>query len=318
MASPVPIGARRTDNGMSYPAENLHLLRLGEDASRELPREDMTPEEILADPVLVSRLKLNEMAESLARDGQILPGAVRMEGDGCGSLVDGRRRFLGTWIVNRDPSAFLDKGGKPLAAPLAFRFVKLAVGDDEALELSLISNLQRLDLDLVDRAHTAQRAVNKYGWTQARIAQVMGYRAQGSVSNLLAIAKMPFSVKSLIKDGKFDASSVVKYMAKLSDKELNKLANEVQQGAAPRDIIERLKEKKRSRGETISRSRADLARALVVVNSGRCKKLACWLAGDDIDLSDIMSDGEFLLTDQPIGEFVEIGGNKVRVHEEVQ
>lgn len=310
MASKVPVGAKRTDNGFSYSPDNLHLLRLGEDASRDYPTTDA--DEILASPELVERFQLMEMAHSLARNGQGLPGAVKVESDGYGALLDGRRRFLGMTLVNRDPGSFMDRDGQPLKAGLDFRFVTIRCDDEEALEISMITNLQRLDLDIIDRANAALKASQKYGWTQAHIGKVMGFRSQGNVSMLLRVAEMPKRAKNLLRAGKLHSSDI-KLLGGLAPKEIDSLCAEIEKGVSAKSLMESLKAKKREKGKSLARTRTDLMNDLARLDSERARLLAEYMAGDPkSNLADILSDDALDTNDN----FVMIGGQPVEIHEE--
>lgn len=311
MPTTMPKGAKRQDS-ISYPPEGLIHLKLGENISRNLPH--MAVDDLLADARIVDDLKLRELAESIAKHGQITPVAIREENDGSGVVVDGARRFLSVALINLDPSNY------GLKAPLSLRAIKLIVNDEEAMELNLIANLQRLDLDVIDRAHVARSAVAVYGWTQERIASVMGC-SPSSVSILLKFARFPARTQALMKkDGKLTAAAA-RQLIGLPEGEVKRLTKEMEDGASAKDILGKVKARKRASGDVISRTRAELISELASLSelgSQRAGILMKWLAGDNVSISAIMGDGEldYEILDEEIPPTVLIGGKAVEVHEE--
>lgn len=321
MPTKVLEGAKRGDNGFTYPPENLHLLTIGEDASRDLPPAGMTTDEILADQSILDALLIPRLSRSIARNGQTDPCSVRDGGGGRGVVVDGRRRFLAVLYVNRDFASFKDRDGKALKAPLPLRFVfAIGVDDEEALELSLVANLERLDLDPIDRANSAMKAVRHYGWTQERVATVMSCDPS-TVSVLISIARLPKRTKALIKSGKLPLSDARRLTA-MPETEVKKLTKEIEDGVAVKEVMAKVKSSKREKGDIISRTRAELISELASLSelgSHRAGILMKWLAGDNVSISAIMGDGEldYEILDEEIPSTVLIGGKAVEVHEEV-
>lgn len=313
MPSNVPNGAKRTDNGMSYPPENIHMLHFGEDASRDLGlQREMTPDEILADTELVKKLKIMQIMESLAKNGQLQPVAARVDSNNDGVLVDGRRRVLGIILLNRRVAAgepCLGSDGKQLKSPMPVRFVKISCNDEEALELSLIANLQRLDLDVIDRAKAAQKAVNLYEWTQAHIAEVMSC-SPATVSTLLKLAELPSRTQDLLRAGKITASDAKVFFG-LPEKEVKRLTKEIDEGRLAREVLFEVKSDKRAKGEAIGRSMAELRAALKESGQWGATQLLRWLSGELDDLADCFD------VTACVGskEKVVIAGREVEVHD---
>lgn len=309
MPSTVPHGAKRQD-GMGFPPEGLHLLKLGDNLSRarSIPA-DSTVDQILDDEKIVAELGLLDLAKSIAQYGQIQPGAVREDSEGSGVIVAGGRRFLAVCLINRDPASFTGRDGKPLKGPLPYKATKIFCNDEEALELNLVENLQRKEMDVVDRAHAARDAVSVYEWTQERVAAVMGCSAS-SVVALLRIARLPSSTQSLIKRGKLTAAGANGLIG-LSEREVKKITEEIEGGRVAREVFGEIKAKKRASGEAIGRSMAELRAALKESGQWGATQLLRWLSGELDDLADCFD------VTACVGskEKVVIAGREVEVHD---
>lgn len=315
MPTKMPNGASRQDAG-SYTPENLGHLKMGGNISRDLPREDMSAQEILADESLVKRLKIRSMAISLAKYGQILPIAIREDCGRDGVVVDGARRLLGFLMVNADPLQFKDRDGEALKGPLPIKFSKVEADDEKALELNLIANLERLELDVIDRAHTAQKVKQLYKWNNDRIASCMSCD-ESTVSVLLGIARLPKGTKDLIRDGVLTGAGARRLIG-LPEKEVRAITKEIEGGATAKEVLARVTAKKRSSGEMIARTRSEVAAEIAKLNTSRSRWFMQYLAGGDGDLGAIFSDDAFECgdpADEEIPSTVLIGGKAVEVHE---
>lgn len=78
------------------------------------------------------------------------------------------------------------------------------VGDKQALELAIIENVQRADLNSVEEGLGYQQLINEYDYSQNELAQVIG-KSRSHVANTLRLLKLPQSVQSLIISGSLSA-----------------------------------------------------------------------------------------------------------------
>ncbi|WP_407049178.1 ParB/RepB/Spo0J family partition protein [Methyloraptor flagellatus] len=78
------------------------------------------------------------------------------------------------------------------------------VSDKEALELAIIENVQRADLNPIEEAYGYEQLIAEFAYTQQDLAQVIG-KSRSHVANTLRLLKLPDSVKSHLKDGKLTA-----------------------------------------------------------------------------------------------------------------
>jgi len=126
---------------------------------------------------------LEGLVTSIKENGIVQPVIVRREADGF-QLVAGERRWRAAQMagVNRIPA------------------VIRKVADDRMLEVALIENIQRKELNPIEEAKAYDTLIRDLKLSQAEIAQRVG-RERSSVANSLRILKLPDKVKTLIQDG---------------------------------------------------------------------------------------------------------------------
>ena len=126
---------------------------------------------------------IRELAASIEEKGIIEPLVVRKKGDGY-ELIAGERRLRAARLV----------GLKEV--PL----VVMEAGDEEALELSLIENIQREDLNPIEEA-TAYRVLTGFGLSQEEVARRVG-KERATVANYLRLLRLPDEVKTELSAGR--------------------------------------------------------------------------------------------------------------------
>jgi ParB family chromosome partitioning protein len=125
--------------------------------------------------------KLQELAQSIRASGIIQPLLLRRRG-GMFELVAGERRWRAAQIAG------LHK------VPAIVR----EVPDDKLLELALIENIQRADLNPVEEAYAYKKLIESLGLTQEEVAQRVG-RDRSFITNYLRILKLPSDIRLLIE-----------------------------------------------------------------------------------------------------------------------
>jgi ParB family chromosome partitioning protein len=104
--------------------------------------------------------------------------------------------------------------------------VVLEVSDAEALELAIIENIQRADLNPLEEAAGYQALANQYSHSQDDIAHIVG-KSRSHVANTLRLLKLPDSVKAYINHGKLTAGHA------------RALINQTDPEGVARDIVEK-------------------------------------------------------------------------------
>ncbi len=127
---------------------------------------------------------LNELAASIKAVGVIQPIIVRPTSGGRFQLMAGERR----WMASK-------RAGKKMI-PAVVR----QASDEQAMEITIIENLQREDLNPMEQARAYERLSREFGLTQEQIAQRTG-RDRPSVANFLRLLKLPAEVQQAIEEG---------------------------------------------------------------------------------------------------------------------
>lgn len=127
---------------------------------------------------------LAALAESIASTGLIQPVVVRELGDGDYELIAGERRWRAAQIAGL--------GELPAVVRTA--------DERERLEVGLVENLVRQDLDPVETAQALAALVEDFGQTQADVARSVG-RSRSSVANLIRLLELPDDVQEMLVAG---------------------------------------------------------------------------------------------------------------------
>jgi len=164
---------------------------------------------------------LDELAESIRAQGVVQPLVVTPEADGGYSIVAGERRFRAA-----------QRAGLA-EVPVV---VREGLDDRSRLELALVENLQRADLNPLEEAeayHTLQEA---FGLSQEEVAGRVG-KARPTVTNALRLLKLPGEVLELLREGQLTAGQARPLLALPSAEEQVALAlRAVRQGLSAREI----------------------------------------------------------------------------------
>jgi ParB family transcriptional regulator, chromosome partitioning protein len=153
---------------------------------------------------------LNELAASIKAVGVVQPIVVRPTSDGRYQVIAGERR----WEASR--SAGLS------AVPAIVR----QVSNEQAMEMTIIENLQREDLNPMEQARAYERLGREFGLTQEQMAQRTG-KERSSVANFLRLLKLPPTVQTMVEKSQLSFGHGKVMMALESAEEIEKLARRV-------------------------------------------------------------------------------------------
>jgi ParB family chromosome partitioning protein len=130
--------------------------------------------------------KLNELSDSIKQNGLIQPIAVRHDKTDPGKfeIVAGERRWMAAQRagLHEVPIVILD------------------LNDNQALEVAIVENIQRQDLNVVEEAKGYERLRSEFGYDHEKIAKFMG-KSRSHVSNTLRLLTLPKDVISMLEDG---------------------------------------------------------------------------------------------------------------------
>jgi ParB family transcriptional regulator, chromosome partitioning protein len=152
---------------------------------------------------------LQELADSIREQGIVQPLIVR-ERDGYFELIAGERRW---------------RAAQLLQLPEVPIIVRQA--DDRAvLELALIENLQRENLNAIEEAHGYAQLAEQFQLTQEEIAGKMG-KSRAVVANALRLLKLPSAVQNYIRDGRLSVGHAKVILGLTNEKEQKLIAERV-------------------------------------------------------------------------------------------
>jgi ParB family chromosome partitioning protein len=230
---------------------------------------------------------LEELAKSIGERGLLQPVVVRSVGDGF-QLIVGERRMRAARMA----------GLKKIAA-----IVLDITQDREMLELALVENLQREDLNPIDQARAYQKLIDECGLTQESVSERVR-KDRTSIANTLRLLKLPTEVQGLVKSGTISAGHARALLALGVAREQVALARRIARGDISVRAVERMvrrregasrrRVKKVSPGETAQmreiteRLQRILGTAVRVVRQGRRGKLEIEFYSDD-DLERILT-----------------------------
>ncbi len=137
-----------------------------------------------------SEAALTELAASIQAHGVLLPLVARRGDGGRYVLIAGERRWRAAKLAGVPDVPVLVRGAPPTPA--------------EMLELALIENLQRADLDPLEAAAGYQRLIQAYDLTQEQVAQRVG-KDRATVANALRLLKMPEEGRRALREGRITA-----------------------------------------------------------------------------------------------------------------
>lgn len=128
---------------------------------------------------------LHELADSIEKNGIMQPLVVRPVSGNKYEIIAGERRFRAAKLA------------KLTEVPVIIR----EVSDAQALELALVENIQRADLNPIEEAAGFRQLMDEFKYTQEKLAAVVG-KSRSHVANLLRLLELPESIKKLVDSGK--------------------------------------------------------------------------------------------------------------------
>ena len=175
------------------------MLKLTEiEPNREQPRKDFDEK------------ALSELADSIREHGVLQPLLVRPLKDGRYQLIAGERR----WRASR------------MAGLTEVPVIVRDLDDQAAMELALIENLQRTDLNIMEEAAGYRELMERYGMTQEVVAKRVG-KSRPAVANALRMLALPEATAKLVREGKLTAGHARALLGLPDPAEIDPLAERV-------------------------------------------------------------------------------------------
>lgn len=172
--------------------------------------------------MVMDQQELSELADSIKANGIIQPIVVRPSGNGY-QLIAGERRFRAAQLAELK------------TIPALVR----AATDEQLLELALIENIHRKDLNPIERAKAYQNYINTFSLTQSQTAERLGEN-RSVVANYLRLLDLPNEIKQMLSDGQLNMGHARAILALPTDQLRRKLANRAMAGRLSVREVERL------------------------------------------------------------------------------
>lgn len=175
-----------SDKDMSNISElNINIIKPREDQPRKIFNEDT----------------LQELAQSIKQHGLLQPVLVRPRGDEY-EIIAGERRWRAAQMVGLTDISVIIK----------------EIDNLEAAEISLIENLQRDDLTVIEEAQAYKNMIEKHAFTQEKLAESIG-RSRSYIANILRMLNLPPEIIKMINEKKISPSHARTLLALPSDKQ---------------------------------------------------------------------------------------------------
>ena len=202
------------------------ISKFPRDPQLHLSKNELSIDQIEANPYQPRTVwddqKLGDLAQSIKENGIIQPIIVRKNTDGY-EIIAGERRYRAACMAGLDRVPVLERKAT----------------DDEMLELALVENIHRADLNPIERAKAYQRFIDTFNLNQTEAAKRLG-EDRTVVANHLRILNLPKDIKDMLSDGKLSMGHARAILALPSDDFRRKLANRAMAGRLSVREVERL------------------------------------------------------------------------------
>jgi ParB family chromosome partitioning protein len=158
----------------------------------------------------VNEAQLAELAASITANGVVQPILVRPQANGRFQLIAGERRWRASELA----------GKKTIPAILR------QVSDEQAMEITIVENLQRADLNPMEQARAFDRLSREFHMTQEQMAQRTG-KDRATVANFLRLLKLPASVQARVESGELSFGHARTLLALEHAEEMEKAAQRI-------------------------------------------------------------------------------------------
>lgn len=180
---------------------------------------------------------LDELASSIRERGLVQPLVVRPVGNDKYEIVAGERRWRAAQRANLHE------------VPVIIR----TLTDQEAIEIAIIENVQREDLNAIEEGEGYQALMQGHGYTQEDLSKVIG-KSRSHLANTLRLLKLPQSVRDLVRNGDLSAGHA---RALIGREDAAKIAARiVKEGLTVRQV-EALAQEQKSKGKGNAKASKD-------------------------------------------------------------
>ena len=212
-------------------ASSINEISIEEiEANLDQPRKDFDEE------------SLEELAESIRQVGVIQPISLKKLANGKYMIIAGERRFRASKLANK------------ATIPAYVR----EVNDELMMEMALVENIQREDLNAIEIALSCQNLMQKCNYTQEQLSERIG-KKRATVTNYLRLLRLPAEIQMAIKDKKIDMGHA-RALVGVDDPvaQLNIFSQIISEGLSVRKVEELVRNLGVEKKPKIKSSQADL------------------------------------------------------------
>ncbi|MHC5139214.1 MAG: ParB/RepB/Spo0J family partition protein [Planctomycetota bacterium] len=203
-----------------------NISKFPQDPRLQAAQSELSIDQIKANPfqprTVWGEQQLSDLAQSIKENGIIQPIIVRKNTDGY-EIVAGERRYRAARMAGLQTVPVLQREAT----------------DDEMLELALVENIHREDLNPIERAKAYQRFIETFNLNQTEAAKRLG-EDRTVVANHLRILSLPKDIRDMLSDGQISMGHARAILALPSDDLRRKLANRAMAGRLSVREVERL------------------------------------------------------------------------------
>ena len=186
--------------------------------------------------------KIDELAQSIKKNGLIQPIAVRSSIGGDYEIIAGERRWLAA-----------QKAGLH-EVPV----VKLNLSDAQSLELAIIENIQREDINSIEEAKAYERLMKEFNYDHEKLSEFMG-KSRSHISNTLRLLSLPTDVLQLVEEGKLSAGQVRPLVGRFNASDIAKtIVKEKLSSRSIENLVKNEKEKEVNKQKSVKKTDPDI------------------------------------------------------------
>jgi ParB family chromosome partitioning protein len=212
-----------------------------------MPSKDAIGEDVLVDSIQPNPYQprrefaaeaLSALTESIRQHGILQPIAIRPRAGGGYELISGERRWRACQKIGR------------AKIPAVIHHAS----DQEMLELALVENIQREDLDPMEKARAYRQMMREFELTQEQVAKRVSQK-RSTVANFLRLLELPEEIQSMVQSQRVSMGHARALLSIENQTEQRQLALAVSEEKLTVRAIEEIARKQQSRGDHKTRSR---------------------------------------------------------------
>jgi ParB family transcriptional regulator, chromosome partitioning protein len=154
---------------------------------------------------------IKSLADSISTQGLLQPILVRQKGNCEFEIISGERRFRALKMLGRDKAPCI---------------VKQKLTDREMMEIALVENIQREDLNEIEKADAYQKLILEYNYTHEALSRQLG-KSRAAISNTLRLRTLPKEIQDMVRHGTLSMGHARALLALDDDKERLELAEKI-------------------------------------------------------------------------------------------